>query len=281
MRADPNHSSRLRAKAWRQFSAKCPFAVNIAAATAEGHEAALLYLIAPFAAAEHSSYFPPEFPPSDQQLEHAFETARRRIELKLKRGIQEGVIPVRHLHGLDYANSASELASWCANTSHSADSEDHPPPIPFVVLKRELKPFFESIGVAMPRELMPPAQLAKLDAAEHEERQTETDRTLAKLEAEWPSAVDQAHPTPDALPRAYWLRVFTSHLNEIEKTLATGGDSIKVIQLLKRIGDPRIPNEGPMDRLIWITDMGQKKSVSKKTIQNLLSPKEQAKLRRR
>lgn len=66
--------------------------------------------------------------------------------------------------------------------------------------------------------------------------------------------------------RVYWRRVLNEHIKDI-----AGKNAMDAIRILKRLGDPRIPNEGSIDLLVWIDDVGERHEVQKKTVQNAIS----------
>lgn len=267
MSRDPNYASRLRTRAWLLFSRRCSFAVMKACAMAEAKGAALLYVIAPFIAVEHATYFPPEFEPTDTDLMGAFEEACTRISRKLKTCIDERLIPVRHLHGLDYANDAADIMTWCATCDRERPFDQDMPPIPFVVMKEELEPFFTLLGSAPPRELMTDTALRRREAVEHDSARSSIEAVVCRIE----DLRRKETTERESEHRVYWLQVFDAHYAEIE-TLQGGNAGVNdVIRYLKRLGDPRIPDDGLVDGLIWETEEGVKKRVTKKTISTRLS----------
>lgn len=267
MSRDPNYANRLRTRAWLLFSRRCSFAVMKACAMAEAKGAALLYVIAPFIAVEHATYFPAEFEPTDADLMGAFEEACTRISRKLKTCIDERLIPVRHLHGLDYANDATDIMAWCATCDLERPFDQDMPPIPFVVAKEDLEPFFTLLGVTPPRELMTAAALRRLEAVEHEAARSSTEAVIRRIEDLQRKETTEGEPDH----RVYWLQVFHAHYPEIETSHRGDPGVVDVIRYLKRLGDPRIPDDGLVDGLTWETDEGVKKLVTKKTISNHLS----------
>jgi hypothetical protein len=66
-------------------------------------------------------------------------------------------------------------------------------------------------------------------------------------------------------PQVYWRIVVHDRIKEIRNMTP-----IEAIKYLKRLGDRRLPNEGPHDELMWITEFGVRRTVTKKSVANEL-----------
>ena len=69
--------------------------------------------------------------------------------------------------------------------------------------------------------------------------------------------------------RAYWRAILQSHINKIDENGKAGVR--KIINYMRKLGDERLPNEGELDTLTWIDDVGTKQSVVKKTVSTAAS----------
>lgn len=80
---------------------------------------------------------------------------------------------------------------------------------------------------------------------------------------------------PDKLlPRsglAYWRQALAAHISSIDAACGGQATATQAIAYLKNLKDPRIPVGGAVDTLVWLTDHGGKKPVSKKTVANALA----------
>jgi hypothetical protein len=67
----------------------------------------------------------------------------------------------------------------------------------------------------------------------------------------------------------YWRIVLYSNIKKIDEHKKAS--CREVIQYLRKLNDPRIPDKGNVDELLWIDDYRAQQSTSKKTVSNAIS----------
>ena len=73
----------------------------------------------------------------------------------------------------------------------------------------------------------------------------------------------------DIANQVYWRAVLQSHIKQIDEYRKA--NVRKIIKYLRKLEDKRLPNEGKLDELTWIDDIGNKQYVAKKTVSNAAS----------
>jgi hypothetical protein len=72
-------------------------------------------------------------------------------------------------------------------------------------------------------------------------------------------------------PRVAWKKILYERIREIDTAHRGKAKVQQVIRWLKTNGGDRVKNEGNIDELIWVDDLGNRQTVGKKTISNELT----------